>query len=276
MNTAVLTRTFPAPSAVGRTPRSPGAREEQRAETMRVLRHMATLAPDDPERARLRAEVVEDHMPYARHIAHRYGRGGASEEDCEQVAYLGLVKAVDNFDPEYGTGFLGYATPMIIGEIKRHFRDTTWSVHVPRRMQELSGALRKAVEVLSADLGRDPTIPELAVHLEATEEEIVQAMDASDAYTTASLDHPVGDDEHGARLGELLGRDDPGFELMIDRQVLKELVARLGDRDKKILLMRYFRGMTQAEIGAELGVSQMQISRLLSRILGELRAGFEG
>ena len=275
MNTAVLTADAPAPSAAEPEPRAAGgAREEQRAATMKVLRHLATLAPDDPERARLRAEVVEDHMPYARHIAHRYGRGGVSAEDCEQVAYLGLVKAVDNFDPGYGTGFLGYATPMIIGEIKRFFRDTTWSVHVPRRMQELSGALRKAVEVLSAELGREPTIPELAVHLEATEEEIVQAVDASEAYTTASLDHPVGD-EQGARLGELLGRDDPGFDLMIDREVLKGLVAKLGERDKKILLMRYFRGMTQAEIGADLGVSQMQVSRLLGRILGELRAGFE-
>jgi RNA polymerase sigma-B factor len=278
MNTTVLTATADAaaPSAAEQAPRLPGAREEQRAATMKVLRHMATLAPDDPERVRLRDEVVEDHMPYARHIAHRYGRGGVSEEDFEQVAYLGLVKAVDNFDPEYGTGFLGYATPMIIGEIKRCFRDTTWSVHVPRRMQELSGALRKAVEALSGQLGREPTIPELAVHLGATEEEIVQAVDASEAYTSASLDHPVGDDEQGASLGELLGGDDPGFELMIDRQVLKGLVARLGERDKKILLMRYFRGMTQAEIGAELGVSQMQVSRLLTRILAELREGFGG
>jgi RNA polymerase sigma-B factor len=265
-----------APESAAQGPHVPTAREEQRAATMKVLRHMATLAPDDPERISLRAEVVEDHMPYARHIAHLYGRGGASEEDFEQVAFLGLVKAVDNFDPEYGTGFLGYATPMIIGEIKRYFRDTTWSVHVPRRMQELSGALRKAVEALSVEFGREPTISELAEHLGATEEEIVQAVDASEAYTTASLDHPVGDDEQGARLGELLGRDDPGFELTIDRQVLKTLVAKLAERDKKILLMRYFRGMTQAEIGAELGVSQMQVSRLLTRILGELRTGFGG
>jgi RNA polymerase sigma-B factor len=293
MNTTVLTPGAPAPSdtetdtettdtetrrlrAAQRKSRPSAGREEQRAATMRTLRYMATLAQDDPERARLRDEVVEDHMPYARHIAHRYGRGGVSEEDFEQVAFLGLVKAVDNFDPEYGTGFLGYATPMIIGEIKRCFRDTTWSVHVPRRMQELSGALRKAVEALSGELGREPTIPELAAHLDATEEEIVQAVDASEAYTTASLDHPVGDDEQGASLGELLGRDDPGFELTIDREVLKGLVARLGERDKRILLLRYFRGMTQAEIGAELGVSQMQVSRLLTRILGELREGFGG
>jgi RNA polymerase sigma-B factor len=166
---------------------------------------------------------------------------------------------------------------MIVGEIKRHFRDTTWAVHVPRRMQELSGSLRKAVETMTSELGREPTVLELAERLEATEEEIIQAIEASEAYTTASLDHPVGDDsDGGASLGELLGDRDPAFELMIDRQVLKGLVAKLGERDKRILLMRYFRGMTQAEIGEELGVSQMQVSRLLTRILTELRAGFDG
>jgi RNA polymerase sigma-B factor len=249
-------------------------RAEQRAETMRVLRRMAQLPADDPERARLRDEVVEDHMPYARHIAQRYGGHGASGEDFEQVAYLGLVKAVDNFDPEHGTGFLGYATPMIIGEIKRYFRDATWGVHVPRRMQELSGALRKATDTLTHDLGRAPTIAELAVHLGAEPEEIVEAIDAAGAYTTASLDHPVNTDEQGASLLDFMGEEDARFDAVIDRQVLTELLTRLGERDKKILLMRYFRGMTQAEIGAELGISQMQISRLLTRILRELRSGF--
>jgi RNA polymerase sigma-B factor len=273
MNTSVLTAPAPtqAPPALPALP----ARERQRAETMDVLRHMAGLAPDDPERIRLRAEVVEDHMAYARHLARRYGRAGTADEDLEQVAYLGLVKAVDNFDPGYGTGLLGYATPMIIGEIKRCFRDTTWSVHVPRRMQELSGALRKAVEELTVEHGREPTIPELAAHLDAAEEEIVEAIDASEAYTAASLDHPAGEAPDGASVADLLGGEDPGFALTIDRQVLKGLVARLGERDKRILLMRYFRGMTQAEIAAELGVSQMQVSRLLTRILGELRTGFD-
>jgi RNA polymerase sigma-B factor len=253
----------------------PSAREEQRAATMKVLRYLATLGPDDPERTRLRDEVVEDHMPYARHLAQRYARGAGAEDDVLQVAYLGLVKAVDNFDPEYGTGFLGYAAPMIVGEIKRHFRDTTWAVHVPRRMQELSGALRKAVAEMTSELGREPTVLELAERLEAGEEEIVQAIEAAEAYTTASLDHPVGEEtDGGALLGEMLGERDPAFDLMIDRQVLKGLVAGLGERDKRILLMRYFRGMTQTEIGEELGVSQMQVSRLLTRILGELRAGF--
>jgi RNA polymerase sigma-B factor len=128
---------------------------------------------------------------------------------------------------------------------------------------------------MTSELGREPTVLELAERLEAGEEEIVQAIEAAEAYTTASLDHPVGEDGEGAALlGEMLGERDPAFDLMIDRQVLKGLVAKLGERDKRILLMRYFRGMTQTEIGDELGVSQMQVSRLLTRILGELRAGF--
>ncbi|HWG23430.1 SigB/SigF/SigG family RNA polymerase sigma factor [Actinospica sp.] len=262
------------------TPEVSDRRAEQRAETMRVLRRIAELPEDDPERARLRAEVIEDHMPYARHIAQRYGghgpsgASGTSGEDFEQVAYLGLVKAVDNFDPEYGTGFLGYATPMIIGEIKRYFRDATWGVHVPRRMQELSGALRKDTDALTHELGREPTIGELAEHLGADPEEVVEAIDAAGAYTTASLDHPVNTDEQSASLLDFMGEQDERFEAVIDRQVLTGLLAELGARDKRILLMRFFRGMTQAEIGEELGVSQMQISRLLNRILRDLRAGF--
>ena len=314
-----------APGSPETAPAERADRTEQRAETMRVLTRMAALPADDPERARLRDEVVEDHMPYARHIAQRYGGRGASGEDFEQVAYLGLVKAVDNFDPEHdhvraalievnlplvryaaarfrgrsepmedvvqvgtiglinaidrfdplrGVQFPTYALPTILGEIKRYFRDATWGVHVPRRMQELSGALRKATDTLTHDLGREPTIAELARHLGAEPEEIVEAIDAAGAYTTASLDHPVNSEEQGASLLDFMGEEDAGFDAVIDHQVLTELLTRLGERDKRILLMRYFRGMTQAEIGEELGVSQMQISRLLSRILKELRAGF--
>ena len=262
------------PFAPSTRPVTSSEREGQRAETMRVLRRMVALPVGDPERERLRAEVVEDHMPYARHIARRYGRRGVTDEDFEQVAYVGLVKAVDNFDPEYGTGFLGYATPMIIGEIKRYFRDATWEVHVPRRLQELTGSLHKATDALTAELGREPTVGELAVRLNVETEEIVEALDAADAYSTASLDHPVGQDDDSASLGEMLGGEDPGFELAVDREVLRGLVGELNARDKRILLMRFFRGMTQAEIGEELGVSQMQVSRLITRILGQLRAGF--
>jgi RNA polymerase sigma-B factor len=251
-------------------------REAQRAETMRVLRRMVAMPVGDPERDRLRDEVVEDHMPYARHIARRYSTRGSTAEDFEQVAYLGLVKAVDNFDPEHGTGFLGYATPMIVGEIKRYFRDATWSVHVPRHMQELTGAMHKCADVLTAELGRAPTLPELAKRLCVPTEELVEALDASEAYNTASLDRPVGREgsEGGACLGEMIGEEDPGYELAVDREVLRGLVEELGERDKRILLMRFFRGMTQSEIGERLGISQMQVSRLIAKILARLREGF--
>ena len=216
------------PFAPAASPVASVEREAQRAETMRVLRRMAALPAGDPERERLRDEVVEDHMPYARHIAGRYGRRGVTDEDFEQVAYLGLVKAVDNFDPEYGTGFLGYATPMIIGEIKRYFRDATWEVHVPRRMQELTGSLHKAMSALTAELGREPTIAELAARVGVETEEVVEALDAAEAYSTASLDLPVSQDQDSASVGDTIGGDDPGFELAVDREVLRGLVGGLG------------------------------------------------
>ena len=249
-------------------------RAAQRAETMRVLRRMASLPIGDPERDRLRDDVVEDHMPYARHIAHRYASHGSTAEEFEQVAFLGLVKAVDNFDPEHGTGFLGYATPMIVGEIKRYFRDGTWCVHLPRHMQELTGAMHKASDVLTTELGRAPTLPELAERLGVQVDELVEAIDAAEAYCTASLDRPVGCDPDSASLGELMGGEDPGYELAVDREVLRGLVEELGDRDKHILSMRFFDGMTQSQIGAKLGISQMQVSRLITKILANLRAGF--
>ena len=249
-------------------------RARQRAQTMRVLRRMVQLPEGDAERERLRTEVVEDHMPYARHIARRYGRREGAEDDFDQVAYLGLVKAVDNFDPDHGTGFLGYATAMIVGEIKRYFRDATWSVHVPRHMQELTAALHHGRDDLIASLGREPTVSELAERIGVEQDEVVEALDAAGAYTTSSLDRPVGTEQDSACLGELIGGDDPGFALTEDREVLRGLVAELPPRDKRILLLRFFRGMTQAEIGAELDLSQMQVSRLLAKIIDQLRDGF--
>jgi RNA polymerase sigma-B factor len=246
---------------------------QRRAETMHVLTRMNRLTVGDPERERLRGQVIEDHMPYARHIATRYGGRGQLVEDFVQVAYLGLVKAVDNFDPDHGTGFLGYATPVILGEIRRYFRDATWDVHVPRRMQELTTALRGAAEQLTRELGRSPSIIELAGRLNADPEEVTEALEAAAAYTAASLDRPAGNEPDGATLGELMGGEDVRFGAVVDRESLKPLLAKLDERDKRILMMRFFRGMTQTQIGDQLGVSQMQISRLLSRILGELRAG---
>jgi RNA polymerase sigma-B factor len=246
---------------------------ERRADTVRIFRRMRELAEDDPERARLRDGVIEEHMPYARHIAARYAGPGGQVEDLVQVAYLGLVKSAHNFDPDYGTSFLGYATTMIIGEVRRYFRDATWDVHVPRRMQELSVGMRKATELLTHDLGRSPTVAELARELDATVEEMTEALGASEAYNVASLDRPMGEEEDRDALGAMIGRPDARFDAVVDREALKPLLAKLAERDKRILMMRFFRGMTQNEIAAEIGVSQMQISRLITRILKDLRAG---
>uniref|UniRef100_UPI001891DAF4 SigB/SigF/SigG family RNA polymerase sigma factor n=1 Tax=Catenulispora pinisilvae TaxID=2705253 RepID=UPI001891DAF4 len=244
------------------------------AAALAALRRLATLATGDPERPALREFVIGEYMSYARYVAARFRRRGESWEDLEQVAYVGLVKAVDSYDEEYHTTFLTYATPVIAGEIKRHFRDTTWDVHVPRHMQELSGALRQARESLAQKLGRDPTVTELAHRMDAGVDEVVDAMDASVVYNATSLDVAVGmADGDGSTLGDLIGADDPAYDLIVDRESLKPLLAGLAERDKRILLLRYFRNLPQTEIGEEIGVSQMQVSRLLARILGQLRRG---
>ena len=259
------------PEAALDTPTDQKDRTDQRAAIMRLFDELKTCQPDSLRRRELRDHLVTEHMNYARYVAGRFNAPRGSE-DLEQVAYLALVKAVDRFDPDYGSTFLSYLTPMITGEIKRHFRDTSWDVHVPRRVQELSLRLRGATDDLSHRLGRSPTAAELATVLDATAEEIVEAMEAATAYTAASLDRPsVVDDADSAPLGELLGDSDPRFQAVIERESLKPLLARLPERDKQVLLMRFFRTMTQTEISVELGVSQMQVSRILTRILGELR-----
>jgi len=249
-----------------------GGRDEQRARVVEQFRELRRHDPESPQWRSLRDELVADHMAYARYVASRFSAPPGAAEDLNQVAYLALVKSVDNFDPEYGVTFIGYVTPMVTGEIKRYFRDSTWDVHVPRRMQELSLELRGATELLAQRLDRSPTVAELAEELGTRPEEIVEAIDASNAYSATSLDRPVDAGDSGsAPLGELLGDEDSAFDMVVDREALKPLLARLSARDKQILLMRFFRNMTQSQIGEELGVSQMQVSRLLNRILGELR-----
>ena len=247
-------------------------RDRERAGARAALFRLRTLPSDHPEYDALREHVISEYMSYARYVARRFRQRGEPAQDLEQVAYLGLVKAVDNFDPDYGTTFLTYATPIIAGEIKRHFRDTTWDLHVPRRMQELSATVRAAQEELTQRMGTSPSAEDVAYFLDLSLEDVVEAYEAVAAYHTASLDVPVAlPDGDGATLGELLGDEDPGIDLVVDREALKPLLERLTGREKRILLMRFFRNMSQAEIGAELGVSQMQVSRLLSQILERLR-----
>lgn len=244
---------------------------KKRAETMVLFHRLKALSQDDPARERLRTELIEDHMPYARHIALRYGGRGELAEDFVQVAYLALIKAVDNFDPDRGTGFLGYATPVILGEIKKYFRDATWDLHVPRAMQELTQAVRTAADHFTRERSRSPNVAELADQLGVTCELVAEALVAAGAYSITLLDQPARGEQAQASLAEFIGAQDPGLESVIDRTAVKPLIASLDERDRQILLMRYFQDMTQREIGARLGYSQMHVSRLLAAIFARLR-----
>lgn len=244
---------------------------KKRAETMVLFQRLKSLSPRDPARAKLRTELIIDHMPYARHIALRYGGRGDLTEDFVQVAYLALVKAVDNFDPSRGTGFLGYATPVILGEIKKYFRDATWDVHVPRAMQELTQSVRMAVDQFTRERSRSPTVTEIAERVGASAEMIAEALVAAGVYSITSLDRPTRGESAQASLAEFIGAEDPRIESVIDRTAIKPLIAGLDDRDRQILMMRYFQNMTQREIGARLGYSQMHVSRLLTAIFTRLR-----
>ena len=257
-------------------PAVPEERVRERAAARTALVRLRKMPSEDPEYKGLREYVIGEYMSYARYVAGKFGQRGEDRSDLEQVAYLGLVKAVDNFDPDYGAAFLTYATPMIAGEVKRHFRDTTWDVHVPRRVQENALAVRAAERELTQELGHPPSAAEIAHRLELSADEVAEAYEAGAAHHAASLDVPTAmSDGDGASLGDLIGDDDPGFELVVNREALKPLLAELSPRDKRILLMRFFRNMSQVQIAEELGVSQMQVSRLLSRILGGLRQGVE-
>ena len=252
--------------------RSGRDRSAQRAAELLMLEGMHRLDSGDPERAPLRRQVIAQYMPYARYLASRYDSGHIPAEDLHQVAYVGLVKAVDNFDPDFGCAFLSYATPMITGELKRYFRDHSWAVHVPRRIQELCGDVRPAVETLQQRLKREPTTVELAGLLGAEPRDVLDAIDAAGLRTSVSLDVPIDTGEgSGTLLGDLFGADDPGIQSVVDRETLRPLLARLTPREKQILLMTFYKEMSQTQIGAELGVSQMQISRLLAAILAGLR-----
>jgi RNA polymerase sigma-B factor len=254
--------------------RSGHDRTAQRAATLLMLARMHRLDPDDPEHRALRERVIAEYMSYARHLAARYAVGGQASEDLCQVAYVGLIKSVDGFNPDYGATFLGYATPTILGELKRHFRDSSWAVHVPRRIQELSSQVRPITENVAQRLHRDPTIPELAALLGTGPREVLDAIKATGLHYVDSLDLPVSTDQStGVTHGDLLGAEDPGMQNVVDRETLRPLLARLPVRDKRILHLSFFRGMTQEQIGAELGVTQMQVSRLLSAILQRLRLG---
>ncbi|MFC8828493.1 SigB/SigF/SigG family RNA polymerase sigma factor [Streptomyces sp. NPDC057137] len=227
-----------------------------------------------------RNTLIEMNQSLVRFAARRFRNLGSGDmEDILQVGTIGLIKAIDRFDLSREVEFSSFAVPYIHGEIKRFFRDTTWAVHVPRRLQELRADLAKAQDALTDTLGRAPTVAELAGHLELTEAEVIDGRIASNGYTAGSIDLPAdgGDDgpagTGGRAFADTLGACDPAMELVEDFHALAPLLEELDEREREIVEMRFGREMTQSEIGAELGVSQMHVSRLLSRILTTLRTG---
>jgi RNA polymerase sigma-B factor len=224
--------------------------------------------------APLRDELVAAHLGLAEYLARRFANRGEPLEDLVQVASLGLIKAVDRFDPERGVEFSTYATHTIVGELKRHFRDKGWAIRAPRRMQELYLQLGKVVGTLSQELGHSPTIAELAAEVEVSEEEVLEALEAGQAYRSASLDAPVGNEE-GETLGAHLGEEDVSLADVESRATLSPLLAQLPPRERLILHLRFFEGLTQSEIATRLNISQMHVSRLLARSVSELRNAAE-
>ncbi len=233
----------------------------------------AGLPEDDPQRARLRDELVEAHLPLVEYLARRFRNRGEPLDDLIQVATIGLIKSVDRFDLERGVEFSTYATPTIVGEIKRHFRDKGWAIRVPRRLQELKLALTKATSDLSQKNGRSPTVAELAAYLQMTDEEILEGLESANAYSAVSLDAPDGGDDDSPAVADSLGSMDDALEGVEYRESLKPLLEQLPPREKRILLLRFFGNLTQSQIATELGISQMHVSRLLARTLTQLREG---
>ena len=225
---------------------------------------------------RLRDELIEAHLRLAEHLARRFSNRGVPVDDLIQVASLGLVKAVERFDPERGLEFSTFATPTIVGELKRHFRDKGWAVRVPRRVQELHVEINSLVGELTQRLGRSPTIAEIAERAGTSEEEILEAMEAGQAYRSASIDAPgVDSDEGSPGLSEQLGQPDSGLLDAENRLLLADLIKTLPKREQLMLHLRFFEGMTQSQIADRLGISQMHVSRLLAKSLNLLRQAAE-
>lgn len=228
------------------------------------------LGQGSAEYAELRNQLVRMHLPLVEHLARRFRNRGEPLDDLTQVATIGLIKSVDRFDPDRGVEFSTYATPTVVGEIKRHFRDKGWAVRVPRRLQELRLALTTATAELSQQHGRSPTVHELAEKLAISEEEVLEGLESANAYSTLSLDVPDTDDESPA-VADTLGAEDEALEGVEYRESLKPLLEDLPPREKRILLLRFFGNMTQSQIAQEVGISQMHVSRLLARTLAQLR-----
>ncbi|WP_435971613.1 SigB/SigF/SigG family RNA polymerase sigma factor [Streptomyces sp. Qhu_M48] len=278
-----LRTTVPARPSVDRDPERPAGLPEiadplavsttdARVLSTVLFERLRSLDEGTASYAYVRNTLVELNLSLVKYAATRFRRSSESWEDIVQVGTVGLIKAINRFDPDRGNEFMSFALPTVLGEIRRHLRDTSWSVHVPRRLQELRLDLAKANDALEQELGRPPTDAELGARLHITAAELVEGQIAANGFSSRSLDLPVDDEDSGpGTLARSLGTDDGSFEKVENLASLKPLLASLCARDRTILALRFGDELTQAEIGERLGLSQMHVSRLLNRVLGELR-----
>ncbi|MFD0318312.1 RNA polymerase sigma factor SigF [Streptomyces flavalbus] len=240
-------------------------------DTTASFRRLATLPPG-PERDALRERIVEAWLPMAERIAGRFRSRGESYEDLRQVAALGLVKAVDRYDPDRGNAFESYAVPTVTGEIKRHFRDHMWTLHVPRRVQELRNQVRAAShELAQTASGQRPSVAALAAHADLSEDDTRVGLEALESFSALSLDAELPGSDGGFSLSDALGSTDPALDTVVDRESVRGRLAALPERERAILYMRFFGDMTQSRIAERLGISQMHVSRLISRCCDRVR-----
>ncbi|MBT3155161.1 SigB/SigF/SigG family RNA polymerase sigma factor [Streptomyces sp. CHD11] len=253
----------------------PRRRHDDAPDTVALFHRLSSLE-DGPERDAVRDELATAWLPMAHRIAGRFRDRGESIEDLRQVAALGLVKAIDRFDPSRGA-FESYAVPTITGEVKRHFRDRMWALRVPRRVQELRNKVRVARRELTQSPGSpEPSTAALAAHTGLTEEEVTAGMEALESFSTLSLDAELSSDDDGYSLADTLGAADSSYDVVVDRESAKEGLRRLPERERAILYMRFFEDMTQSRIADRLGISQMHVSRLISRSCARVRADVMG
>jgi RNA polymerase sigma-B factor len=252
-----------------------GGVEATRRRSAELFAQLRGEAAPEATRESAREGLVNLHLPLVEHCARRFRNRGEPFEDLVQVGTIGLLKSIDRFDLDRGVEFSTYATPTIIGEIKRYFRDKGWAIRVPRRLQELRMQIGSATAELTQSLGRSPTPRELAEKLGCSVDDILEGLESSNAYSTLSLDAGDGDEDGATTMLDAMGVDDQNLEHVEIRESIKPLLDRLDAREKRILLLRFFKNMTQSQIAEEIGVSQMHVSRLLSRTLEQLRTSLE-
>jgi RNA polymerase sigma-B factor len=255
---------------------SVGTEQGEYAHLLPLQRRYAELDPHDPDRQDLREQLINGYLPVAEHIARRFAGRGEPLDDLMQVATVGLINAVDRFEPDRGSDFFSFAVPTITGEVRRYFRDHGWSTRVPRRLKDLHIAIRSALAELSQQLGRAPRPSEIADRLGLPVAEVIEGLQAGEAYRSSSLDEMLGSGEGKATLGEFIGGLDTELALIDDREALRPLLAQLPPRERTIITLRFFRQLTQTQIADQVGISQMHVSRVLRQTLAYLHEQMAG